>query len=78
MSIKYVLFSLTLHQLEKESPGVHLLASDQGRLVTADKEKAEMILNNFLPQSLLATALHTALKQMVQKMRTGGALPLQL
>lgn len=60
MSIKYVLFSLTLHQLEKESPGVHLLASDQGRLVTADKEKAE-VLNNFLPQSSLVAALHAAL-----------------
>lgn len=59
MSIKYVLFSLTLHQLEKESPGVHLLASDRGRLVTADKEKAE-VLNNSLPQSSLVAALHAA------------------
>jgi len=37
------------------------LVINAGRLITTDKEKAE-VLSNFLPQSSLATALHTALK----------------
>jgi len=42
------------------------LLSNTGRLVTTDKEKAEVLKNFFfLPQSSLVTVLQTAVKQMV-------------
>ena len=41
-----------------------------GKLVTKDKQKAEVL--NFLPQSLLATALHTSLRWRGQKVGAGG------
>jgi len=45
-------------------------------MVTTDKEKVEIL--KFLPQFSLTTALHTSLKQMVQKVGTRGAIYLSL
>ena len=53
-----------LNQNRKVQQGVPSLASDTGRLVTTDKEKAE-VLNNSLPQTSLVTAHHTILKHLV-------------
>ena len=62
---------------KRKVEGVPPLVSNTGWLVTMDKEKAE-VLSNFLPQSSLATALHTPLEQMGQKVGTGGAVSLPL
>lgn len=45
------------------------IMSNTGRLVTTDKEQAEVL--NFLPQSSLTNALHTTLEQIVQKVGAG-------
>jgi len=45
----------------KVQEGVPLLVSNIDSLVTTDKKKAE-VLNNFLPQTSLATVLHTPLE----------------
>jgi len=62
----------------KVQEGLPSLVSNKGRLVTTDKEKAE-VFNSFLPQSSLSAALHTALEQqMVWDVETGRALALPL
>jgi len=53
------------------------LMSNTGKLVTMDKEKAE-VLNTFLPQSSLTTSLPTPLKWMDHRMVTEGAQSLPL
>lgn len=52
------------------------IMSNTGRLVTTDKEQAEVL--NFLPQSSLTNALHTTLEQIVQKVGAGGVMSLLL
>jgi len=52
---------------------VHSLASNIGRLLTTDKEKAE-VFNKVLPDSSLATVLHAALEWTVWKVGTGKAV----
>lgn len=61
----------------KDQGGVLSTVNNKGRIVTADKEKAE-VFNNFLPQSLLVTALQICLEWLVWKVGTGGAWPLPL
>ena len=56
-----------LNQKRKVQEGIFPLASNIGRPKTTDKEKPE-VLNNFF-------TLHTILKWIVQKVRTGGARP---
>jgi len=51
-----------LSQKRKVPEGVPPLVSYTGRLVTADKEKAEVLTKFFLPWSSLITAGHTVLK----------------
>jgi len=67
---------------EQEGPGGCTLlppVSNIGRLLTMDKEKAE-VLNHFffLPQSSLETALCAVLRWVVWKVGTEGAVPFLL
>ena len=50
-----------LSQKRKVQKGILSLVSDTGKLVTTDKEKADVLNNFFLPWSSLITAHHTAL-----------------
>ena len=54
-----------LSQKRKVQEGVPPLVSYTGRLVTADKEKAEVLTKFFLPWSSLITAHHIAIKHLV-------------
>ena len=51
-----------LNQKRKVQEAVPLLVSDTGKLVTTDKEKAEVLTKFFLPWSSLITACCTAFK----------------
>jgi len=57
----------------KVQEGVPPLVSNTARLVPRYRKKAEMI-DNILTQSSLATALHTALKRVDQKVGTRKAM----
>ena len=66
---------------EQEGPGGCTLlppVSNIGRLLTMDKEKAEVLNHFFLPLSSLETVLHAALRWVVWKVGTEGTVPFLL